>query len=158
MRHNHLPKRWLSQYFSLIRTWFTKRRFYGTLKCSHFQLLVCALFSAFRRARHIILHSCHSRGGPMSCMHARAPRTLDKTQPPKELQSFPSLPQILSQEGTTPPPPFSSSLHRAKLPLRFVVCFAMQTRRGRMSPNDWRQRRKSVRRTLNKFLPLDEQI
>ena len=133
------------------------RRFYATLKSLHFQHLVCALFSAFRRARHIILHSCHSRGGPMCCMHARAPRTLDKTQPPKELQSFPSLPPILSplssQEGTTPPPPFSSLLHRAKLPLRFVVCFAMQTRRGRMSPNDWRQRRKSVRRTLNKSWP-----
>ena len=47
----------------------------------------------------------------MRSMHARALRTLDKTQPPKELQSFPSLPQILSplssQEGTTP---FSSIL------------------------------------------------
>ena len=59
------------------------------------------------------------------------------------------------RRGLPPSPPFSSSLQRAKLPLRFVVCFAMQTRRGRMSPNDWRrrrQRRKSVRRTLDKFL------
>ena len=100
------------------------QRFYASVKCLHLQHLVCAFFSAFRRARHIILHSCHS-----SRPHAQpaCARTLDKTQPPKELQSFPSLPQILSPGGDYPSSSsilFAAAPREIAPPLCCVFCNA----------------------------------
>ena len=97
------------------------------------------------------LHSCHLKRP--HALHARARRTLDKTQPPKELQSFPSLRFYRrrwreggreggrdGRIGARKDPSICIAAPREIALLRFVVYFAMQTWRGRVSPADRRER------------------
>lgn len=100
------------------------RRLYATVKCLHFQHLVCALFSAFRRARHIILHSCHSSRphALLACMRAHTRQNTAS----KRVAIF-SLPQILSPGGDYPSSSsilFAAAPREIAPPLCCVFCNA----------------------------------